>query len=150
MTGANRRTVLLGAGAAGVTAAVAACGGESEDGGGGPYGGDKPEKTTPGKSPTGGDGGALAKVADVPVGGGLVLAEQKVVLTQPTKGKIMGFSGVCTHKGCALADVADGTINCKCHGSKFDPADGSVKTGPATKPLPAVEVTVEGEEVFKA
>lgn len=149
MTGANRRTVLLGAGAAGISAAVAACGSDE----GSPSGG-TPDKTGPENSPTGGGsdggGGALAKVSDVPVGGGKVFAEQNVVLTQPTEGKIMGFDAKCTHKGCTLADVADGTINCKCHGSKFDPANGEVKNGPATKPLPAVEVTVKGEEIFKA
>src|SRR5690606_4036660 len=146
-TGANRRTVLLGAGAAGISAAVAACGGDGDT--------DSPSAGTPDKTdsgPTsggdsGGDGGALAKVSDVPVGGGKVFPDQDVVLTQPTEGKIMGFSATCTHKGCTLANVTDGTINCKCHGSKFDAANGEVKAGPATKPLPGVEVTVKGEEI---
>jgi len=46
--------------------------------------------------------------------------------------------------------VKDGTINCTCHGSKFSIEDGSVATGPATKPLAKVEVTVEGDEIVTA
>ena len=144
MAVARRRTVLLGAGAAGVSAAVAACGGDDGDTSGA-------EKTSapPAESPTE-EGGALASLSDVPEGGGIVLGDQKVVLTQPTEGEIKGFSSVCTHKGCKLASVKDGTINCDCHGSKFDMADGSVKHGPATTPLPEVKVKLEGDEILRA
>jgi Rieske Fe-S protein len=34
-----------------------------------------------------------------------------------------------------------------CHGSAFDPADGSVLQGPASVPLVPVEVAVAGGEV---
>ncbi|MGH3712628.1 MAG: Rieske (2Fe-2S) protein [Micromonosporaceae bacterium] len=141
---ANRRTILTGA--VGVSSALAAgCGGGEAP----PYGGGTP--TIPETSPTeAADGGvALAKVADVPVGGGLVLAAEKVVLTQPVEGTIKGFSSICTHHGCTLADVDHGTINCGCHGSKFDPATGAVRHGPATTGLPEVEVRVEGGEISR-
>ncbi len=85
---------------------------------------------------------ALAKVADIPVGGGKVFPAQKVVLTQPTAGVIKAFSAVCTHQGCTVEGVSGGTINCPCHGSAFKVADGSVAAGPAKRSLPPVSVTV--------
>ncbi|GIH08630.1 iron-sulfur protein [Rhizocola hellebori] len=85
---------------------------------------------------------ALAKVADIPVGGGKVFADRKVVLTQPSAGVIKAFSAVCTHQGCTVEGVSGGTINCPCHGSAFKVADGSVAAGPAKRALPAVAVTV--------
>lgn len=83
----------------------------------------------------------LGKAIDVPVNGGVVYRDQKIVVTQPAEGEFKGYSAVCTHQGCLVNDVAAGTINCDCHGSKFG-LDGSVTTGPATQPLPPVEVSV--------
>jgi Rieske Fe-S protein len=83
----------------------------------------------------------LGKAIDIPVNGGVVYKDEKIVVTQPVKGQFTGYSAVCTHQGCLVNDVAAGTINCDCHGSKFA-LDGSVTTGPATQPLPPVEVTV--------
>jgi Rieske Fe-S protein len=87
--------------------------------------------------------------ATVPVGGGKVLADQKVVITQPTEGDFKAFTAVCTHQGCIVSDVSGGTINCACHGSRFDIATGDVKQGPATQPLPrkTVSVTQDGIKV---
>jgi len=90
---------------------------------------------------------AVAAVADVPVGGGIVLAAQDLVVTQPVAGTFKGFSATCTHQGCKVAEVKGGTINCPCHGSKFAVADGSPAAGPATKPLPEKAVTVQGSSV---
>lgn len=88
--------------------------------------------------------GALAQVADIPVGGGKIFKDKGVVLTQPQSGTIKAFSTVCTHAGCAVTEVKGGTINCTCHGSKFKVADGSVAGGPAPKGLAAMKVTVDG------
>ena len=90
---------------------------------------------------------ALATVADIPVGGGLIFAPAQVVVTQPEAGTIVAFSTTCTHQGCTVSTVSDGTINCPCHGSKFRIADGSVAGGPAKKPLPPVSVTVTGDAI---
>lgn len=86
----------------------------------------------------------LAKTADVPVGGGVIVDE--TVVTQPAAGDFKGFSATCTHSGCTLNEVVDGTINCPCHGSKFN-LDGSVANGPATKPLEAKPVSVQGDSI---
>ncbi len=95
-------------------------------------------------------GTLLGMAADVPVGGGKVFTAAKVVVTQPTKGKFNAFSAVCTHVGCVCNQVADGTINCPCHGSKFAIADGSVAGGPAPTPLPGVAVAVKDGTVVRA
>ena len=89
----------------------------------------------------------LAKTSDIPVGGGKILKAQKIVVTQPKKDEFKAFSAICTHQGCTVSAVANGTINCPCHGSKFNIADGSVAGGPAPKPLPAEQITVEGNSI---
>jgi nitrite reductase/ring-hydroxylating ferredoxin subunit len=94
--------------------------------------------------------GPLAATADVPVGGGIVLAAQDVVLTQPEAGRFRAFSATCTHQGCTVSEVARGTINCPCHGSSFAITDGSVTAGPAPRPLPERAVTVQGSSIVLA
>jgi nitrite reductase/ring-hydroxylating ferredoxin subunit len=89
----------------------------------------------------------LGKTTDIPVGGGVVYPNQHVVVTQPTAGTFKGFSSTCTHLGCTVNKVADGLIQCPCHGSKYSVTDGSVKAGPAPKPLPAENISVKGGQV---
>ncbi|MFJ9623348.1 Rieske (2Fe-2S) protein [Streptomyces sp. NPDC101181] len=131
----QRRTVLA-AGAAGATALATGCGSSGEGGGSG--------EASPAPSGTGeASGGAeLARTGDVPVGGGTVLKERKIVVTQPTEGEFKAFSAVCTHASCLVSTVSDGTINCPCHGSRFSITDAAVEAGPATRPLPAEQITV--------
>ncbi|MER7715946.1 Rieske (2Fe-2S) protein [Streptomyces flaveolus] len=140
-SGPARRTVVAAAGAAGLAVALTACGGSDDD--------------APGESATGGGenagaGDALAATADIPEGGGKVFADRKIVVTQPTAGEFKAFSAICTHQGCAVKDVSDGVINCPCHNSRFSITDGSVQGGPATKPLPPVQITVSGDSIKPA
>ncbi len=99
-----------------------------------------------------GGGGAppLVAVADVPVGGGVVLAAQNLVVTQPQAGTFKAFDAACTHQGCAVNEVVDGTINCPCHGSRFAVSDGAPTEGPATQPLPERTVAVQGTSIVLA
>jgi Rieske Fe-S protein len=85
----------------------------------------------------------IGNAADVPVGGGVVVEAQKVVVTQPTAGTFKAFSAVCTHQGCTVSKVTPAGISCPCHGSVFSVADGSVVQGPADKPLAEQPVTVD-------
>ena len=89
----------------------------------------------------------VASVGEIPVGGGRVFPERRVVLTQPTAGEFRGFGIVCTHDGCELNAVADGTINCPCHGSRYAITDGSVVQGPARTGLRVEDVAVDGDRV---
>ncbi len=150
---ASRRTLLACAGAACV-AALAGCARYNSNNGG--IAG--PQSSSPSASPASPGSGAaasggppaLAKTADIPVGGGKILGSQKIVITQPHAGSFDAFTAVCTHAGCIVATVAGGTINCLCHGSKFSITDGSVVTGPATAPLAPVRIKVHGKSIIQA
>lgn len=133
----SRRGVFRGVAVAGLAAPLlAACGAE-----------DEPADTST-EEPAAGE--ELTTTSDVPSGGGVVLAEQKVVVTQPADGEFKAFTAVCTHQGCIVSDVKGGTINCNCHGSKYNLEDGSVENGPATQPLAAVPIAVDGDEITLA
>jgi nitrite reductase/ring-hydroxylating ferredoxin subunit/uncharacterized membrane protein len=58
--------------------------------------------------------------------------------------KIFALHDTCSHQGCSLSEgkLVDGgrRIECKCHGSRFELADGSVNRGPAVYPQPRYEV----------
>lgn len=58
------------------------------------------------------------------------------------QGKVVAYANRCTHRGGPLHEcgVAGGELRCPWHGSRFDVADGSVRTGPATRPLQRLEV----------
>jgi nitrite reductase/ring-hydroxylating ferredoxin subunit len=160
MSNATRRTLLTGAGAVGLTAALAGCAAYGDTGTdtaapapADNTGGGATTATTEGGAPAGGGGGGgggFAKTSDIPVGGGKIFEDQKIVVTQPTAGQFKCFTAVCTHAGCVVGDVSGGTINCPCHGSKFKVADGSVANGPASKALKAVAIKVNGDSIAKA
>ncbi|MBV7249176.1 MULTISPECIES: Rieske (2Fe-2S) protein [unclassified Streptomyces] len=141
---ARRRTVLA-AGAAGAAALATGCG-SSDEGGGGDTSGTPTasDGASEGASPGASDGVELAGTGDVPVGGGTIFKERKVVVTQPEEGEFKAFSAVCTHASCLVSTVSDGTINCPCHGSRFSITDAAVEAGPATRPLPAERISVSG------
>ncbi|MGW6786561.1 Rieske (2Fe-2S) protein [Streptomyces sp. NPDC054987] len=146
-----RRKVLVAGAAALAGGALTACGSGGGDGGQ-TSSGEPNAVTPPGAAPSAGgaDGGtegakSIAKAADVPVGGGKVLKEEKLVVTQPTKGSFRCFTAVCPHQGCLVSKVADGTIDCACHGSEFKVTDGAVVKGPATKGLAEKKITVAAD-----
>jgi Rieske Fe-S protein len=149
--GLTRRTVLGGAAAVTGAVVLAGCTAGADDTGG----------TDTGGSTTGADateapqatdvaGGGLVPTADVPEGGGVIVTEAKVVVTQPTAGEYKAFSSTCTHQGCQVSQVTEEAIVCACHNSRFSLTDGAVLGGPATAPLPEVPISVEGTEVVLA
>jgi Rieske Fe-S protein len=72
---------------------------------------------------------------------GLSIAGDAVV-HRHADGSVQAWSARCTHMGCRLDRVIDGAVVCPCHGSRFDD-QGRVLTGPAVRPLQALQVLVD-------
>lgn len=122
----NRRAALAGVGSAalGIAGGLSGCaehGTTSEPGSG---------------TGAGSAGTVLGAASDIPLHGGRIFEVLEVVVTQPTPNDFRGFSSICTHTGCNVNEVKDGTINCPCHGSRYH-LDGTVARGPAPRPLPS-------------
>ena len=136
----NRRTILAGTGIVAVGVALAACAPGTED------------EANPEIKGTniGASGTVLAAVADVHVGGGVVVSDPPIVVTQPKAGELKGFTAICPHAGCLVSSVQNDEIICPCHGSRFSAVDGSVIQGPAEQSLEVAAVSVKGTNVVLA
>ena len=120
----TRRAVLSSAGIAAITLCLGGCGSAGSDA-------------------AGSAGPATVPASEIPIGGGKIVG--RFVVTQPTKGTFEAFSYLCTHQNLPVQQVTDAAIVCGRHGSSFSLADGSVLTGPATKPLTRATVTANGD-----
>jgi Rieske Fe-S protein len=144
----TRRAMLAGAGAAGVAVTLAACGSGNGSGGTTPtQGAATPTTGAPATTGATGGGGGGIKTADIPVNGGKIFKDTNTVVTQPAAGTFKAFTATCTHQGCPVASVSNGTINCNCHGSQYSIEDGSVKKGPATTALTPKTASVSGDSI---
>jgi Rieske Fe-S protein len=160
---ATRRGMLAGVGLVGLAGAITACGAGASSST--PAAGSAP--TTPAAAATTGAApasaaassaagsagsapaaNALATTSQIPVGSGMIFSSQQVVVTQPAAGEFKAFSAVCTHMGCIVNQVSNGTIDCPCHGSQYNITTGDVVAGPAPKPLPAKQIKVSGGSIF--
>lgn len=143
----SRRQVLVAAGLGAGALTLTACGSSSTPAA-------APTSAAPAASaaPSGGavpSGNTLIALSKVPVGGAAAATDangKPIIIAQPTAGKAVAFSAICTHRGCTVA-VAGAQLDCPCHGSKFNALTGAVINGPAPKPLPAVTVAVQGGNV---
>ncbi|WP_246075517.1 Rieske (2Fe-2S) protein [Nonomuraea terrae] len=127
--GLGRREMLGAAGVAACGLALTACGaGQAQE-------------------PPSLKGKVIAKAADVPVGGGTLVDDLQVVVTQPAQGVYKAFSARCTHKGCKVSTPKDNVIRCACHGSEFAADTGQATKGPATAPLASFQVKLEGDGI---
>jgi glycine/D-amino acid oxidase-like deaminating enzyme/nitrite reductase/ring-hydroxylating ferredoxin subunit len=68
------------------------------------------------------------------------IGRRHVAAHRSDEGRLHALSARCTHLGCLVGwNQADRTWECPCHGSQFG-ADGSLLQGPATEPLPPVDL----------
>ncbi|HET6190895.1 MAG TPA: Rieske (2Fe-2S) protein, partial [Trebonia sp.] len=156
---------LAGVGLVGLAGAVSACGsGGSSSSSAGTTAGAAPATTGAGSAPSSASGGggstadggstagaqgsALAITSEIPVGSGKIFTSEKVVVTQPNSGDFKAFSAVCTHMGCIVSTISNGTIDCPCHGSQYSISTGAVVGGPAPSPLAAQTIKVTGSNIF--
>ena len=142
-----RLGVAVGLGSAAVPL-VSACGGggaKVEPGGGRSLNG----------GPEVGKGETIAEVSGVEPGSAVPFTDagsgEQAVLLRLENGEFAAYSAICTHQRCIVAyDGEDGMLECPCHGSVFDPANGAeVLNGPAPRPLPEIPVRVEDGRVVK-
>lgn len=140
--GPNRRQALAAVGLGAGALTLAACGGSSAP----------PAVTTAAAGPSGGavpSGHTLAVLSQVPVGGAVAATDAEggpIIVAQPTAGKAVAFSAICTHLGCTVA-VRGAELDCPCHGSRFNALTGAVINGPAPSPLPALAVAIRSGKV---
>lgn len=136
-TAATRRGVLAGVGLVGLAGAITACGAGGSS-------------SAPAAGTTAGAGaaGALGTTSQIPVGSGMIFTAKQVVVTQPNAGEYKAFSAVCTHMGCLVNQISNGTIDCPCHGSQYSISTGAVVAGPAPRPLPAKHIKITGDSIF--
>ena len=136
MTCPNRRQVLCGMAIGLAGGALAAC-----------------APTRVGGAGSAKPGTVLAKVGDVPVGGGMLAdagTNGLVLLIASAPGRIHGFDPTCPHAGAKVGPPQHGVITCPAHGSQFDPATGALERGPAPRGLTPVPVAIRGGDVVLA
>ena len=141
----ERRTLLKTGGVVVSAAVVAACSSGGDSAPVDESSAATPEDTQAGETTS--SGSPLASAADVPVGGGVIIAEPAIVVTQPSAGEYKAFVAICPHQGCLVSEVVDNQIICPCHGSRFSASDGAVLEGPAAQGLSPAGVAVEGGSV---
>jgi Rieske Fe-S protein len=136
----RRQVVFAVAGTSGLVA-LAACSSDSPS--------STPGSSSGAEAAGGAAGTVLAALSAVPVGSAVSAkdgAGKPVVVAQPTAGKVVAFSAICTHQGCTVAPAGT-KFQCPCHGSMYDAATGAVLKGPAPAPLTPVPVQVTGGNV---
>jgi nitrite reductase/ring-hydroxylating ferredoxin subunit len=147
----GRRAVLTGIGAVGLTGVLAACGTDdksSPPSAGAAGTGSTPPAAAATTESSAGTSGALTATADVPVGGGVVV--NGVLIVQPESGTFKAYNAACPHQGVQLGAPQNDVITCPAHHSKFKADDGSRISGPATRGLTEIAVTVQGADIVRA
>ena len=66
------------------------------------------------------------------------------------RGQLYAFDDTCMHRACSLAegDLNGTTVECPCHGSRYDVTTGAVLRGPSPAPVRSRAVSVEGADLL--
>jgi cytochrome b6-f complex iron-sulfur subunit len=84
----------------------------------------------------------LGLATDYPFGSRTSDATTQAIIIHDSQG-YLAISLVCPHLGCIVNVTSDG-FACPCHGSRFLP-DGSMRKGPASRPLTALRVEANAQ-----
>lgn len=95
----------------------------------------------------------VATVSALPVGTAIVFSypndHDKCLLLRPEQDVIVAFSQACTHLSCAVVpEFARGMLRCPCHEGYFDLRTGRNIAGPPPRPLPRIELVIEGDDIY--
>jgi nitrite reductase/ring-hydroxylating ferredoxin subunit len=95
----------------------------------------------------------IASARDLAPGGALMFAypgeHDPCLLVRLPDGSLVAYSQKCTHLSCAVVPEVDkGILRCPCHEGIFDLATGRNIAGPPPRPLPRIEIAVEGDEIY--
>jgi nitrite reductase/ring-hydroxylating ferredoxin subunit len=95
----------------------------------------------------------IASLSSLPVGGTLVFQypgpHDDCILIRTSPDVLLAYSQKCTHLSCAVIPrVEQGVIRCPCHEGLFDLNTGRNIAGPPRRPLPRVELSIRGDDVY--
>jgi len=96
---------------------------------------------------------ALGRIADVPLGEARPFVypgqDNPALLVHLPNGEWRAFEGTCTHLSCVVYwDAASERLICPCHNAAFAAETGAVLMGPPRRPLPRIELSVEGDTIY--
>lgn len=95
----------------------------------------------------------IASLRELAVGAAIVFSyptqDHKCLLIRPEAAVLVAYSQACTHLSCAVVPrVEAGVLHCPCHEGYFDLRTGRNIAGPPPRPLPRIELDVQGDDVF--
>lgn len=72
------------------------------------------------------------------------------VMVCNAEGEIHAIADTCSHEESSLSEgfLDDHVVECAKHGAQFDVRTGKNLSLPATKPVPAYRVRVEGDDIY--
>jgi Rieske Fe-S protein len=73
----------------------------------------------------------------------------RCLLIRTEEGSLLAYSQSCTHLSCAVVPrIKEGVLHCPCHEGYFDLRTGKNIAGPPPRPLPRIELAIEGDDVY--
>jgi nitrite reductase/ring-hydroxylating ferredoxin subunit len=71
------------------------------------------------------------------------------LLVRLPDGELVAYDQRCTHLACAVVPrIEEGELHCPCHEGTFDLRTGRNLAGPPPRPLPVIELEVDGDDVY--
>ncbi len=96
---------------------------------------------------------ALGRVTDMPRGEARPFIypgkDNPALLVHLPNGEWRAYEGTCTHLSCVVYwDAASERLICPCHNAAFAAETGAVLMGPPRRPLPRIDLSVEGDAIY--